>query len=199
MASWPPRDPTSSKTADLEDVTIAVNTLKGLGEFTVYKAIEEAGADPDSVKFVEVPFPDMPAALKNKRVDAVWVPEPFLTQLTTDGTGQLVGYTTQESYPGLAVLICTRDQTDKDLIERMQRAIIKSHEYAQEHTEETQEAAAEFTGLDLEAVKAAGMENFPTEIDTESISKIAERHAGTRLDRGRTRGRRGTAAGVTAA
>ena len=95
-----PKGSDLKKTADLENITIAVNTLKGLGEFTVYKAIEKAGADPKSVKFVEVPFPDMPAALKNKRVDAVWVAEPFLTQLTTDGTGQLVGYTTQESYPG---------------------------------------------------------------------------------------------------
>ena len=140
----------------------------------MYKAIEKSGADPKSVKFVEVPFPDMPAALKNKRVDAVWVPEPFLTQLTTDGTGQLVGYTTQESYPGLAVLICTRKQTDKDLIERMQRAIIKSAEYAQAHTKETQEAAAEFSGLDVKTVEAAPMEDFPTEIDTEYISDIAE-------------------------
>ena len=161
------------ETADLDGVTIAVNTLKGLGEFTVRKAIENAGGDPDSVEFVEVPFPDMPAALKNKQVDTVWVAEPFLTQLTSDGTGQLVGYTTQESYPGLSVLIVTRDQTDADLIERMQRAILKSHEYAQEHTEETQEAAAEFTGLDLETVKAAGMENFPLEIDTDSINDIA--------------------------
>ncbi len=170
-----PKGSDLQETGDLEDVTIAVNTLKGLGEFTVREAISNAGGDPDSVKFVEVPFPDMPAALKNDQVDAVWVPEPFLTQLTTDGTGQLVGYTTQESYPGLAVLIFTRAETDQDLIDRMTRAIIKSHEYAQEHTEETQDAAAEFTGLPLEAVKAAGMENFPTEIDTDAVNEIAAR------------------------
>lgn len=161
------------KTADLEGTTVAVNTLKGLGEFTVRQAMKNAGADDSKLKLVEVPFQDMPAALKNDRVDAVWVPEPFLTQLTNDGTGQLVGYTTQESFPGMAVAIFTRDQTDADLTERMQRAIIKSHEYGQGHTEEVQEAAAEFTGLPLDTVKAAGMENFPAEVDTEAISEIA--------------------------
>ena len=161
------------KTADLEGQTIAVNTLKGLGEFTVREAVANAGGDRDLVKFVEVPFPDMPAALKNNQVDAVWVPEPFLTQLTTDGTGQLVGYTTQESYPGMAVVIFTKEQTDADLIERMTRAIYKSHAYGVEHTEEVQEGAAEFTGLPLETVKAAGMENFPTEIDEDAIAEVA--------------------------
>jgi NitT/TauT family transport system substrate-binding protein len=170
-----PKGSDLKKTGDLENVTIAVNTLKGLGEFTVREAITKAGGDPDTDKFVEIPFPDMPAALKNKRVDAVWVPEPFLTQLTSDGTGQLVGYTTQESYPGLAVVIFTRDNTDKGLIERMRRAIIKSAEYAQAHTEETQVAAAKFTGLPVATVKAAGMENFPTKIDTDSINEIAAR------------------------
>ena len=43
------------------------------------RVVRKAGGDPTGVKFVELPFPDMPAALEEGRVDAVWVVEPFVT------------------------------------------------------------------------------------------------------------------------
>src|SRR5918993_5864736 len=93
-------------------------------------------------------------------VDAVWVPEPFLTQLTTDGTGQLVGYTTQESVPGLASYVFTSAQTDPDLVERMTRALNETLEYGEEHTDEVQVAAAEISGIAPEVLAQSGMETF---------------------------------------
>ena len=64
---------------DLEDKTIAVNALKGVGEVVIKAALEKKGVDPQSVKLLEVPFPEMPAALEKERVDVIWAPEPFLT------------------------------------------------------------------------------------------------------------------------
>ena len=49
-------------------------------------ALEKSGVDPDSVKLVAIPFPAMRAALNNGQVDAIWAPEPFMSQgLTLDG------------------------------------------------------------------------------------------------------------------
>ncbi|GAA2588051.1 ABC transporter substrate-binding protein [Actinomadura fulvescens] len=67
--------------ADLKGKTIALNTLRNLGELTVTSALATAGVDvkKDNVKFTEMPFPSMVQALEKKSVDAIWVAEPFLT------------------------------------------------------------------------------------------------------------------------
>ena len=66
--------------------TIAVNALKGVGEVMIKAALKKRGVDPNSVKLLALPFPAMRAALENGQVDAVWTPEPFLSQaLNLDG------------------------------------------------------------------------------------------------------------------
>jgi NitT/TauT family transport system substrate-binding protein len=71
--------------ADLAGKTIAVNALKGVGEVMIKAALQKLKVDPNSVRLVALPFPSMRSALNNGQVDAIWVPEPFLTQgLTTD-------------------------------------------------------------------------------------------------------------------
>ena len=62
--------------ADLAGKKIAVNTLRNIVELTARSALETAGVDPGSVTFVEVPFPEMAAALQSGRVDAAFTVEP---------------------------------------------------------------------------------------------------------------------------
>ena len=78
--------------ADLEGKTTAVNALKTLGDLTIMHLAEEDGADPQALNFSEIGFPDMPAQLERGNTDAVWIPEPFLSQLLEDDANELVGY-----------------------------------------------------------------------------------------------------------
>ena len=72
--------------ADLVGKTVAVNALKGVGEVAIKGALKKLGIDPTSVKLLALPFPAMRSALNNGQVDAIWTPEPFMTQaLTIDG------------------------------------------------------------------------------------------------------------------
>ena len=72
--------------ADLAGKTIAVNALKGVGEVVIKAALKKVGVDPNSIKLLALPFPSMRSALTNGQVDAIWTPEPFLTQaLSIDG------------------------------------------------------------------------------------------------------------------
>ena len=72
--------------ADLAGKTISTNALKGLGEVVIRASLQKLGVDPNSVKIVAIPFPSERAALNSGQVDAVHLPEPFLTQaLTIDG------------------------------------------------------------------------------------------------------------------
>jgi NitT/TauT family transport system substrate-binding protein len=68
-----------TKPADLTGKRVAINGLGNIMELTSRAALEENGVDPDAVQFVELPPPDMLAALTAGNVDAAWLAEPFVT------------------------------------------------------------------------------------------------------------------------
>ena len=74
---------------DLPNKTVAVNALKGLAEVVISPLSSKQGVDYKSVKLLEVPFPEMPAALDAKRVDAALLTEPFLTAVLAQGGTQI--------------------------------------------------------------------------------------------------------------
>ena len=80
-----PEDSKIKDAADLEGKTVAVNTLNNIGDTTIRKVVEEAGGDDGDVEFVELGFPDMPAAVDGGQVDAAWIVEPHLTVALEQG------------------------------------------------------------------------------------------------------------------
>jgi NitT/TauT family transport system substrate-binding protein len=64
---------------DLDGKTVATNGLKNTGEYGPAAWVDRSGGDSSSVKFLELPFPQMPDALAAHRVDAAVVGEPILT------------------------------------------------------------------------------------------------------------------------
>jgi NitT/TauT family transport system substrate-binding protein len=71
--------------ADLAGRRIAINSLGNVQELTARAVLESRGVDLDSLTFVELPPPDMPAALAQGNVDAAWMVEPFLTEVEQSG------------------------------------------------------------------------------------------------------------------
>jgi NitT/TauT family transport system substrate-binding protein len=61
----------------LRGATVALNVVNNVGMILVGSALKSVGLSPLAVKFVQIPFPNMSAALKRHRVDAAWMPEPF--------------------------------------------------------------------------------------------------------------------------
>ena len=162
---------------DLEDKTIAVNALKGVGEVVIKAALETKGVDPQSVKLLEVPFPEMPAALEKERVDVIWAPEPFLTTvlgkdgreieapLTTLGKLYPNGtYATTEQYLG----------ENQDVVERFAKAMNKSSEYATENPEEARATIPKFTQIPPEVADKIRLPQWPTEIDRDQLQELID-------------------------
>jgi NitT/TauT family transport system substrate-binding protein len=65
--------------AGLAGKTIAVNLTNNIQTLMTNAELKANGVNPASVKYVVVPFPNMGAALKAGRVDAISVVEPFIT------------------------------------------------------------------------------------------------------------------------
>jgi NitT/TauT family transport system substrate-binding protein len=70
--------------ADLTGKIIAVTTLGGTLQLGAEQWIDKNGGDSKSVHFVEVPSSNMAAALKQGRIDAAMMSEPFLTEESAD-------------------------------------------------------------------------------------------------------------------
>lgn len=66
--------------AALAGRTVGVNALNNIAPLTVSAVLGAEGVPPEQLTFVEIPFPDMANALANGRVDAAFLPEPFLAE-----------------------------------------------------------------------------------------------------------------------
>jgi NitT/TauT family transport system substrate-binding protein len=135
------RGNSSIRTArDLAGKTIAVNALKGVGEVMIKAAMEKIGVRPSAFRLTALPFPQMRTALNNGQVDAIWVPEPFLTQaLNIDNArvvmapGPVMGRYTPIG--GYAARQSWRSQNPA-LAARFRTAINRALSYAQSHPDE---------------------------------------------------------------
>ncbi|MBX6167967.1 MAG: ABC transporter substrate-binding protein [Thermobispora bispora] len=160
--------------ADLAGKTVSVNQLRNIGDTTIRAAVRKAGGDPSQIKFVELPFPDAPAALQNGRVDAIWVVEPFVTQAISQGA-RPIAWNYAEAAPNLTVaLYFTSSKTDPDLVRRFTAAMNESLTYAQQHPDEAREILKTYTKIDPELIAKITLPNWPTEVNRESLQQLAD-------------------------
>jgi NitT/TauT family transport system substrate-binding protein len=68
---------------DLNDKIIATNGLKNIGQYAPAAWVDDNGGDSSTVKFVEMPFPQMAGALAQHRIDAAIIAEPTLSDAKT--------------------------------------------------------------------------------------------------------------------
>ncbi|HZS02536.1 MAG TPA: ABC transporter substrate-binding protein [Chloroflexota bacterium] len=73
--------------ADLRGRRVAMNTRGASPEYLLTKVLDSAGLTIDDVDPVNIPFPDMPAALANGSIDAAVAAEPAATRAVSIDAG----------------------------------------------------------------------------------------------------------------
>jgi NitT/TauT family transport system substrate-binding protein len=126
--------------SDLAGKTIAVNALKGVGEVMIKAALRKAGVNPNSIHLLAMPFPTMRTALRNGQVDAIWVPEPFLSQALNLDNARIVmapGPVLGKFWPiGGYASLTDWAKANPSLAKKFRTAINRSLTYAQSHADE---------------------------------------------------------------
>lgn len=164
--------------ADLAGKRVAVNTLNGMGGLTISEAVREDGGDPESIDFVELPFPDMPAALEGGNVDAVWVPEPFLSGLQAGGN-VIASYSSKESVTGHPTQLFFTSgrlmESDPELVEDFTAAVEETLEFADENPEAVKEQIPQvLPQLPPEVAENVRLEEFGTDLRRDQIEQLGE-------------------------
>jgi NitT/TauT family transport system substrate-binding protein len=162
---------------DLPGKTIAVNALRGLAEVVISRSLEKQGVDYREVKLLEVPFPEMPAALAQKRVDAALLTEPFLSAVLAEG-GTQIDAPSVETVPNFpnGVYVATESYIAEngDVVDRFARAMNRSLEYARDNPEEVRRIVPTYTETPPEAAEQMRLPVFDPELDQEGIELEAE-------------------------
>jgi NitT/TauT family transport system substrate-binding protein len=163
--------------ADLEGKSVAVNTLNNIGTTTINASVEQAGGDPSSVKYVELPFPEMTAALDQGNVDAIWVVEPFFT-IAIQAGAEPVAFNFVDAADGLTIaMYFTGEQyaaENAEAVECFSSAMAESLEYTQENPDAAREVLTSYTQIDPAIIEELRLPNWPAEVNRESVEQLAE-------------------------
>ncbi|MGH3327748.1 MAG: ABC transporter substrate-binding protein [Streptomycetales bacterium] len=162
---------------DLEGKRIAVNTLQNIGDVTIKAALDKRGVDVAQLRFVEAPFPEAPSLLQQKRVDAIWVVEPFGTLAAKDGARPIVA-NFHETAPRLTVATYfTTDEYlagNEDVVKRFARAMNRSLEYAAGHPDEVRAILPTYTELPQDLATEVTLPQWSSDLNRPSIQDLSD-------------------------
>lgn len=166
-----------SSMADLEGKTVSVNTLSNMGDIAIKKLVEDAGADPAAVDFVEVGFPDAPAAIANGQVDASWIVEPFITQAVEEDA-KVVSWILKEVHPELSAAgyftTSKKIESDPELVEGFASAMDKSLEYAEANPDEVRRILGTYTSISDDLRSKMTLPRFQPGFNKEAVQLFGD-------------------------
>lgn len=117
------KDSSIFQVEDLKGKTIAVPNRFSNQYLLVFKALKEHTLSPSDVKIVEMPPPDMPAALFSHAVDAITSGEPFMGQAELDGYGRVL-YLTKDIWPNfISCVLAVNEKVIKEQRGTVQRLV----------------------------------------------------------------------------
>jgi NitT/TauT family transport system substrate-binding protein len=171
------QDDAIRRPADLEGKTVAVNALKSMPELCARVVLSREDVDVSTIDFVEVPFPEMTAALEAGRVDATTSVEPFVSQALAGGARNLGSYLTglePELTVGTYFTATPYLEENEDVVERFARAMNKSLAYTQAHPEEARKAVLGYTEIPPAVARTMKLSLWSTDLNRPSIELIAD-------------------------
>jgi NitT/TauT family transport system substrate-binding protein len=161
----------------LEGQTVSVNNLNNVGPLTINNAMEKAGADYTKIKYIEIPFPDMNAALDAKRVDAAFEVEPaYSGGLAGGGTAIVHSYETTAPNMTVATYFASKEYIAKngDVVDRFKRAIEKSLEYSAQNPDAVRKAVGTYTEIPKEVIDKIHLPVWKADLNEPTIQQVAD-------------------------
>jgi NitT/TauT family transport system substrate-binding protein len=150
------KDSTATSLQDLRGKVFAIPSRYSNQNLVIHKLMEDQGMAPDDIRFVELPPPDMPAALGAGAIDAYFVGEPHPAKAELDGTGRVLYYA-KDIWPHF--ISCCLVVTERLIHERPQvvadlvRGIAESGEWAETHREEAARIVSPYFRQDEKLVR----------------------------------------------
>jgi len=165
-----------TKPADLAGKTIAVNLTQNIQTLTTSAVLAADGVSASSLHYVQIPFPDMGAALQANRVAAISAVEPFLAGALAAG-GKLVTSTCTGSmadFP-LSGYVTTRTwaQQHASAARAFQQALEKGNAYADSHPSLVRSLLPTYTKITAKAAANMPLGSYPDTLEVAPMQRVA--------------------------
>ena len=161
---------------DLAGKTVSAGLINSVNYIHTHVWLRKHGVDPKTVKFLEVPFPQMNDALFQKRIDAAFNVEPFATFALKTGKARSIGHPYQENIPGMDIAHYIAKESwvkaNADTMRRFKKAVDRATNHLNSVSKEERAGwVAKYTGMKPEIVAAVNLPIFTTEYNVESLRK----------------------------
>jgi NitT/TauT family transport system substrate-binding protein len=165
---------------DLEGKKIAVNAKGNINELLLRAVLDANDVDFNKIKdnLVEMPFPNMAAAIQNGQIDAAATIDPFVTaaqkQIGAKIVFDLTGPGPTENFPlsGFAVTKKFADE-NPNTVAAFQRAVLKGQQLAADRSN-IEKALPRFAKMDPQTAAIVKIGQYPTTIDPKRVQRVAD-------------------------
>jgi NitT/TauT family transport system substrate-binding protein len=142
------KDSNIRRIEDLRGKKIAVPNRFANQRIIIFRAFRQRGLRVGDVTLLEMPPPDMPAALQVRAVDAVISGEPFMAQAEMDGYGRVL-FMTKDVWPEfISCVLAVPERTireNRPQVQRLVEGIARSGKWLDQRMDHRMQAA-EFAG-----------------------------------------------------
>lgn len=160
----------------LSGKTIALNTLGNLGELSTRIMLENAGLAWEDITAIEMPFPDMGAALDQGNVDVIWAVEPGVT----GNKSNLGAVTVIDSYTGdmegfpVAGYFVTGEfaEANPNTVAAFVRALELAVDMIADDEQVVVDTVLTYTELPPELVEQLSFPEFRAELDASVLQRV---------------------------
>lgn len=161
---------------DLAGKKISAGLIHSVNYVHMQEWLRKHGVDAKAIQFLEIPFPQMADALFQKRLDAVWAVEPFLTFMMRSGKAKLIAYPYTETIPGMDITAYIAKESwlnaNGDAARRFKRAIDRATVHLANASKEERDGwVSKFSGMKPEVVAAMTLPVFSTEFNVASLQQ----------------------------
>lgn len=164
-----------TKPADLAGKTVAVNLTNNIQTLTANAVLKAAGVDPSKVTYTVIPFPDMVAALKSHKVDAISAVEPFLAGAEAGGAKPVVSSCSGpvNNFP-LSGYFATKSwvQQNPNTARAFQKAMLKAQAYADAHPSAVTGILPSYIKITPAAAAKVPPSTYPSTLDAGSVQRV---------------------------
>jgi NitT/TauT family transport system substrate-binding protein len=159
---------------DLSGKTVAVVQLSSINLIGAQKLITDAGAK--DTKFVAMPFPQMPQALADHRVDAAVITSPYVETALEAGAVPLA-HPSSDLWPNGTIYCYAATagylKDNPKVAQAFHDAMVEAITYTKDHEDEAKATLVEHLDLSPEQAQAQVIpSNYVPEINTDSIASI---------------------------
>ncbi len=171
-----PSDSPAKTARDLNGKIVAINGLKNITQLATMAWCDQNGGNSKTLNFVEMGFPEMPAALAAHRVDAAFVSEPLVSSALRSGTARSIGAPYDAIAPDFTISVWfvsgAYSKANPGLVRRLSGVFRQASAWANTHDADSAQILSGITKLPLAVVGGMTRSRFDETITAKSLQPI---------------------------